>query len=129
MGEKGKDYLTLATNDDLVQLGQETNVQTLVIEPLHEEAEFCVPGDQVGQAWFDKTNAGHPEKFRVSVDFDFDAHDGQVSARGVAKSENGKLKGKLPATGSGKFRDWHGQVQLDECNPKRWIFEPGLPGI
>lgn len=116
------------TEDEPIQLGPEPNdLQILAYETVFAAAGECETGDAVGTLWFEKIEPGVDDKIGLKAVFYLDG--GTVSGNGGGKRlPDGKLKGKVPGSGTGKYKHWRGQIELDECNPKRWIFDPPLPG-
>jgi hypothetical protein len=118
-------WLTDVGDEDDVQLG--SSVQVLRTEKVFEETGECEPGGQVGIVHIVETNAA---RNRVLVTATFDLDDGDtLVAHGVVEriEHNGRpsFKGRLGiGGGTGKFKGRRGQVDVDVCNPKRWIIDP-----
>lgn len=112
-----------------VQLGQEADAQVLYKEDLFDEMGQCEKGaTAVGVVIAEEADPMWEDKVRLTVLFRFteQGKKGTIPAQGIVdKDADGKLKGKLGGgNGTGKQKDWHGEITLEECNPKRWIFVP-----
>lgn len=120
-------WLTDVGDEEDVQLGSSN--QVLRTEKVFEEAEECEPGEQVGIVHIVETAAAHGNRVLVTATFDLDDGDTLV-AHGVAEriQHHGRpsFRGRLSiGGGTGKFKGRRGQVDVDVCNPKRWIVDPG----
>jgi hypothetical protein len=119
-------WLTDVGDEDDVQLG--SAVQVLRTERVFEEAGECEPGEQIGIVHIVETN-GARNRVLVTATFDIDDGDSLV-VHGVAEriEHNGRpsFRGRLGiGGGTGTFKGRRGQVEVDVCNPKRWIVDPG----
>jgi hypothetical protein len=106
-----------------VELG---NAQVLRTEILFEETGDCEPGEQLGIVHIVETNAAR-NRVLVTATFDLDSGDTLV-AHGVAEriQHQGRpsFRGRLGiGGGTGNFKGRRGQVEVDVCNPKRWIVD------
>ena len=119
-------WLTDVGDVDDVQLG--SAAQVLRTENVFEEDGECVPGEQVGIVHIVETNAA---RNRVLVTATFDLDNGEsLVVHGVAERiqhhDRPSFRGRLGVGGgTGKFKGRRGQVEVDVCNPKRWIVDPG----
>lgn len=127
--------MTLFSDDKTgpVQLGQEDNAQVSYRETLYEPTGDgdCSHGtDPVGTVLVQETDPQWEDKRQLTVIFTFteQGRKGSIVAHGIVERDGeGKLSGKLGGgSGTGKQKDWGGQIELNECNPKRWIFDPAL---
>jgi len=120
-------WLTDVGDEDDVQLG--SDVQVLRTERVFEEAGECEPGEQIGIVHIVETTAAHGNRVLVTATFDLDTGDTLV-IHGVAERiqhhDRPSFRGRLGVGGgTGKFKGRRGQVEVDVCNPKRWIVDPG----
>ncbi len=119
-------WLTDAGDEADVELGSN---QVLRTEKVFEEDGECVPGAEVGVVHIVETTAAHGNRVLVSATFDLDDGSSMV-VQGVAEriQHNGRpsFRGRLGiGGGTGKFKGRRGQVDVDVCNPKRWIVDLG----
>ena len=119
-------WLTDVGDEEDVQLG--SSDQVLRTEKVFEEAGECERGEQVGTVHIVETKAAQGNRVLVKATFDLDDGDTLV-VHGVAEriqhNDRPSFRGRLGVTsGTGKFKGRRGQVDVDVCNPKRWIVDP-----
>jgi hypothetical protein len=119
-------WLSDVGDEDDIQLGSEA--QILRTERLFDEIGDCEPGDQVGLVYIVETSA-HGNRVLVTATFELENGDGFVAAGAVERIEHHgrpSFRGRLGiGGGTGKFKGWRGQVDVDVCNPKHWIVSSG----
>lgn len=119
--------LTEAGDVEDVELGG-NGAQVLRVENVYEETDECEHGDQpIGVVGIVETTVGHGSRVLVTATFDLDDGDSFV-LQGVAERiqhhDMPSFRGRLGVGGgTGKFKNWRGQADVDVCNPKRWILE------
>jgi hypothetical protein len=122
-------WLTEVGDHSDVPLGGD-GAQVLRVEDVFEEADECEHGDQrIGVVGIVETTTGHGNRVLVTATFDLDDGDSLV-VQGVAEriqhNDHPSFRGRLGVGGgTGKFKGRRGQVDVDVCNPKRWIIDPG----
>jgi hypothetical protein len=132
MGKQSVDVTILFSDDKRapVQIGREDGAQILYVETLYEATDDWSHGPEpVGEVFIEETDPQLETKRRLTVTFRFTGgRKGSLLGHGIVdKDQDDKLAGKIGGgSGTGKQRDWQGEIDLMEFNPKRWIFEPAL---
>ncbi len=122
-------WLSEVGDHDEIPLGGD-GAQVLRVEDVYEETDECEHGDQpIGVVGIVETITGHGNRVLVTATFDLDDGDSLV-VQGVAERiqhhDRPSFRGRLGiGGGTGKFKGRRGQIDVDVCNPKRWIVEPG----
>ena len=120
-------WLTEPGDHDDVPLGGD-GAQVLRVEDVYEETEECGHGEKrAGVVAIVETTTGHGNRVLVSATFDLDDGD-SLEVQGVAERiqhhDHPSFRGRLGVVGgTGKYKGRRGQVDVDVCNPKRWIID------
>ena len=121
------EWLTEPGNHTDVPLGG-GGAQVLRVEDVYVKTGECEHGDEsIGVVGIVETTTGHGNRVLVTATFDLDDGDSFV-LQGVAERiqhhDMPSFRGRLGVGGgTGKFKNWRGQADVDVCNPKRWILE------
>jgi hypothetical protein len=90
----------------------------------------CQPGEGKGDVTFEESD--QPKESKVGVIGTIDLGNGTLTIAGtpdrVIHKGKKSFKGKLAITGgTGEYDGWTGEVDVDNCNPKRWRIDASAP--
>jgi hypothetical protein len=99
-------------------------------EWLAPETGNCDPGELNDEEYVSFEESAQSKPGKVGVGGTIVFRDGTITFGGVADRDthNGKpsFKGRLAITGgTGRYAGFKGQVDVDNCNPKRWRIDGG----
>ena len=117
-------YLSDVGKNNDIPLGG-NGAQVLRTEDVYPDDSDCNLGDPIGTVYIVETDTGRRSRVLVTATFDLDNGE-SFTLHGIAErvEHNGRpsFRGQLSIGGGvGTFRGRRGQVDVDVCNPKRWI--------
>jgi restriction endonuclease S subunit len=126
--DDGRLQLTLLSAESEHEQITFTEGKIVKTENLVVDVGECAPGEGKGDVTFEESD--QPKASKVGVLGTIDLGNGTLTIAGTADRETYKgkksFKGKLAITGgTGDYDGWTGEVDVDNCNPKRWRIDAG----